>query len=151
MSLMQELPCIEATPTTTSITSTATNDDNDHRDCRISTFGAKIAYVPQRAWIFLGTIKENILFGSEYNQERFWKVIHACVLDQDLITMPLKELTMVGEKGYKLSGGQKARINLARALYADADLYLLDDPISALDVKVAKIVVQRFVLKKKFD
>ena len=95
----------------------------------------------------MGTVQENILFGKVFEENRFWQVIKACALDEDLATMPLKEKTLVGEKGLKLSGGQKARINLARALYADADIYLLDDPISALDTKVAKHVVQKCILE----
>lgn len=112
---------------------------------KISISTDSIAYVPQRPWIFSGTLMENILFGRPLEEKHFWDVVRATALEPDLETMPLKEWTSVGERGYKLSGGQKARVNLARALYADADLYILDDIFSAVDGKVGHFIVQQCI------
>ncbi|CAF3821860.1 unnamed protein product [Rotaria sp. Silwood1] len=98
-----------------------------------------ISYAPQSAWIFADTIRANILLGKPMDEERYRNVIKACCLDIDLRNFgEVSDLMMVGDKGVNLSGGQKARISLARALYTDADLYLLDDPLAAVDPKVAK-------------
>ena len=98
----------------------------------------RIAYVPQSSWIQNGTVKSNIVFGQQYRKEWFDEVLRACALDRDLAMMPDHENTIIGEKGIALSGGQMARICLARAVYADADIYLLDDPLSAVDPQVGK-------------
>jgi ABC-type multidrug transport system fused ATPase/permease subunit len=98
----------------------------------------KVAYVSQLAWIMNGTIKENILFGHKYDPEFYQRVIKACALTVDLSALPKGDKTEVGEKGISLSGGQKARVALARAVYARADVYLLDDPLSAVDEHVGK-------------
>jgi len=97
-----------------------------------------VAYVEQEPTIFAGTIRDNILFGKEFKQEFYDKVIEGCNLISDLKLFATGDQSEVGEKGVNLSGGQKARIALARAVYADADIYLLDDPLSAVDAKVAK-------------
>ncbi|RDD39481.1 Multidrug resistance-associated protein 4 [Trichoplax sp. H2] len=97
----------------------------------------KIAYVSQIPWIFSGTVRENILFGSEFHEEKYLKVIEACALRKDLQQWPHNDMTYVGERGVRLSGGQKARIGLARAAYSDADIYIMDDPLSAVDLGVA--------------
>ncbi|KAG1673338.1 Multidrug resistance-associated protein 4 [Nymphon striatum] len=96
----------------------------------------KTAYVCQQSWIFSDTLKNNILFGSIYDQERYNNIINACCLSMDINMMPHGDETVVGERGIKLSGGQRARVSLARALYYDADVYLLDDPLSAVDAEV---------------
>ena len=98
----------------------------------------KIAYVPQEPWIFSGTVRHNILCGLEYDSKRYKKVIKACALEKDFSLFPNGDSTLVGERGVSLSGGQKARVNLARALYIDADIYLLDDPLSAVDTHVGR-------------
>nr|BAN21406.1 ATP-dependent bile acid permease [Riptortus pedestris] len=98
----------------------------------------KVSYASQEPWLFPASIKENIIFGEEYNEGRFKKVVKACALDKDLDSFVYRERTIVGERGVTLSGGQKARISLARALYKDADIYLLDDPLSAVDATVQK-------------
>ncbi|KAJ1940829.1 hypothetical protein EC988_006925, partial [Linderina pennispora] len=98
----------------------------------------KVAYVPQQAWIMNATLKENVLFGHKYEPEFYEKVIDACALRPDLDMLPGGDLTEIGEKGINLSGGQKARVSLARAVYARADVYLLDDPLSAVDAHVGK-------------
>ncbi len=98
----------------------------------------RIAYASQEPWIFSATIRQNILCGSNYDAQRYKRVVKASALDKDFILLPLGDQTAVGEKGTSLSGGQKARINLARCLYVDADIYLLDDPLSAVDTHVGR-------------
>eukprot|EP00768_Dysnectes_brevis_P006002 gnl/Dysnectes_brevis/456_a508_3886.p1 GENE.gnl/Dysnectes_brevis/456_a508_3886~~gnl/Dysnectes_brevis/456_a508_3886.p1 ORF type:complete len:1551 (+),score=641.49 gnl/Dysnectes_brevis/456_a508_3886:52-4704(+) len=97
-----------------------------------------IAYCPQAAWIFNATVRENILFGKEYDEERYQRVVDRCCLIPDLEQFDSGDRTMIGERGVTLSGGQKARIALARAVYSDADIYLLDDPLSAVDSHVGR-------------
>ncbi|KAF8936493.1 hypothetical protein BGZ58_004095 [Dissophora ornata] len=97
-----------------------------------------MSYSAQSPWIFAGTIKSNILFGSQLNQERYDKVIKACELTRDLSLFPQGDATIIGEKGVTLSGGQRARVSLARAAYRESDIYILDDPLSAVDPKVGR-------------
>ncbi|KAJ6623028.1 ATP-binding cassette sub-family C member 4, partial [Pseudolycoriella hygida] len=104
-----------------------------------------IAYVPQDPWIFSGTIQENILAGDKLDHEWYTLVVEACLLTQDINMLPEGDQTSVGEKGMTLSGGQKARVGLARAVYRNADIYLLDDPLSAVDVKVAKYLFENCI------
>ncbi|XP_023233964.1 multidrug resistance-associated protein 4-like [Centruroides sculpturatus] len=113
---------------------------------KISVKG-KIAYASQEAWIFNGSIRENILFGEEYQEEKYRYIIHITALEKDISLFPKKDLTLVGERGVIMSGGQKARINLARALYLDADIFLLDDPLSAVDVPVAKEIFEKCIIE----
>ena len=94
-----------------------------------------VSYVPQSAWLFSGTFRKNILFGEPYDKQKYAEVIDACALREDVRRFPNGDLTFVGEQGVTLSGGQRARVSLARAVYADADVYLLDDPLSAVDAK----------------
>ena len=84
-----------------------------------------------------GTIEENITFGLEYDESWFQRAIAAAALTDDLLELDKGALTVIGEKGINISGGQRARISFARAIYQDADIYLLDDPLSAVDPKVA--------------
>jgi len=98
----------------------------------------KVAYSSQEAWIFSGTIRENILCGSEYIDQRYRRVVEAAALERDLTLLLKGDQTSVGERGVSLSGGQKARVNLARCLYVDADVYLMDDPFSAVDTHVGR-------------
>ncbi|KAL7748648.1 hypothetical protein RI367_006059 [Sorochytrium milnesiophthora] len=95
-----------------------------------------VAYVAQQAWLFNGSLRDNIVFGSKYNEKRYQRVLHACSLLPDLRILPDGDQTAIGDKGVNLSGGQKARVSLARAVYADADIYLLDDCLSAVDAHV---------------
>ncbi|XP_067393213.1 ATP-binding cassette sub-family C member 2 isoform X2 [Emydura macquarii macquarii] len=97
-----------------------------------------VAYIPQQAWIQNATLKDNILFGSELDETRYQRVLEACALLPDLQLLPGGDLTEIGEKGINLSGGQKQRVSLARAVYSDADIYLLDDPLSAVDAHVGR-------------
>lgn len=97
-----------------------------------------LSYAGQEAWVFGSTIRQNILFGQSYDRHRYQKVVKACSLSRDFKQFPQGDQTVVGERGSSLSGGQKARINLARSLYRQADIYLLDDPLSAVDTHVSK-------------
>ena len=96
-----------------------------------------ITYVPQLPWIFSGTIQENITFGKSFDSVNYERIIKACCLQKDFCEFSKGDLTHIGQRGVSLSGGQRARICLARALYTDADIFLLDDPLSAVDAKVA--------------
>ncbi|GAA5828043.1 hypothetical protein JCM11251_005706 [Rhodosporidiobolus azoricus] len=101
------------------------------------------AYAAQSPWLLSATIKENILFGSKFDAKRYKKVLEACALVQDLKQFELSDETEVGEKGTVLSGGQKARISLARAIYSPAKYVLLDDVLSAVDSHTAQHLVER--------
>ncbi|XP_010145575.1 PREDICTED: canalicular multispecific organic anion transporter 1 [Eurypyga helias] len=102
-----------------------------------------LAYVPQQAWIQNATLKDNILFGSELDEVRYQQVIKACALLPDLELLPAGDQTEIGEKGINLSGGQKQRVSLARAVYSNADIYVLDDPLSAVDAHVGKYLFEQ--------
>ncbi|KAJ2359931.1 hypothetical protein IW150_007647, partial [Coemansia sp. RSA 2607] len=97
-----------------------------------------VAYVPQQPWIMNATLRDNILFGHRLDQAFYDRVIEACALGPDLEMLPGGDMTEIGEKGINLSGGQKARVSLARAVYSRADVYILDDPLSAVDAHVGK-------------
>ncbi|KAJ7399194.1 Canalicular multispecific organic anion transporter 1 [Pitangus sulphuratus] len=101
-----------------------------------------LAYVPQQAWIQNATLKDNILFGSELDETRYQQVLKACALLPDLKLLPAGDQTEIGEKGINLSGGQKQRVSLARAVYSNADIYVLDDPLSAVDAHVGKYLFE---------
>ena len=109
------------------------------------TYNGSVVYVPQIAWVFSGTIRENILFGEQYKESKYNGVVKACALIEDMQKFPDSDQTIVGERGAVLSGGQRARVSLARAVYAEADLYLLDDPLSALDFKVAQHICRECI------
>jgi ATP-binding cassette subfamily C (CFTR/MRP) protein 4 len=109
-------------------------------------FQGKLSYFEQEPIIYSQTLKENIVFGRQFNESRYKDVIWAACLARDLELLENGENTLVGENGLTLSGGQKARVSLARALYEDADLYLFDDPLSAVDAKVAHLIFQRTFL-----
>jgi len=95
--------------------------------------GASRAFCPQYAWIQNATVKENILFGRDYNREWYEKVIDACALRPDLEMLPNGDQTEIGERGITVSGGQKQRLNIARAIYFNSDIVLMDDPLSAVE------------------
>ncbi|XP_063467956.1 ATP-binding cassette sub-family C member 11 isoform X2 [Symphalangus syndactylus] len=106
-----------------------------------------LAYVPQQAWIVSGNIRENILMGGPYDKARYLQVLHCCSLNQDLELLPFGDMTEIGERGLNLSGGQKQRISLARAVYSDRQIYLLDDPLSAVDAHVGKHIFEECIKK----
>eukprot|EP01147_Barroeca_monosierra_P006554 gene6554-319_t len=107
--------------------------------------GGTLAYVSQQAWIQSESLIGNILFEQEYDNEFYNKVIDACSLRVDIEMLPDGEQTEIGERGINLSGGQKQRISLARAVYANRDIYLLDDPLSAVDAHVGKSIFQKCI------
>ncbi|PVG03230.1 P-loop containing nucleoside triphosphate hydrolase protein [Serendipita vermifera] len=109
------------------------------------TLGGNVSYCPQTAWIQNATIRENICFGKEFDEEKYWKVVKDSCLEADLDMLPNGDMTEVGEKGITLSGGQRQRLNIARAIYFDSDITIFDDPLSALDAHVGKAVFQNVI------
>ncbi|KAI8429874.1 hypothetical protein MSG28_000366 [Choristoneura fumiferana] len=97
-----------------------------------------LSYACQEPWLFVATVRQNILFGLPYNSKKYKEVVRVCALQKDFQQFPHGDQTLVGERGASLSGGQRARINLARAVYRQADVYLLDDPLSAVDAHVGR-------------
>ena len=104
-----------------------------------------ISYVPQEAWIQNDTLRNNILFYLPFEQERYYHILDICELKPDLDALIGGDMTEIGEKGINLSGGQRARINIARALYNNKDIYIFDDPLSALDANVGKNIVRNCI------
>ena len=104
-----------------------------------------VAYFSQNSWILSATVKDNIVFGHRFDPVFYDRVLDACALRADLAVLPQGHMTEVGEKGVSLSGGQKARICLARACYARADIYLLDDPLSAVDAHVGRHIFDNVI------
>ncbi len=104
-----------------------------------------VSHVPQQSWILNATVKKNIIFGNEFDQRKYDEALKYSCLQSDLDILINKDETEIGEKGVNLSGGQKARVSLARALYKNSDIYLLDDPLSAVDAHVGN-----FILKECF-
>jgi len=104
---------------------------------RVNVNGS-LSYIPQQAWIQNATVKDNILFGKKYDQTAYNKTVGSCALTPDFNILPAGDQTEIGEKGINLSGGQKQRISLSRAVYSESDIYLLDDPLSAVDSHVGK-------------
>uniref|UniRef100_A0A674EG61 Cystic fibrosis transmembrane conductance regulator n=1 Tax=Salmo trutta TaxID=8032 RepID=A0A674EG61_SALTR len=105
----------------------------------------QLTYASQQPWVFPGTIRSNILFGKELHPQKYEKVLRACALKRDMELLPDGDLTLIGDRGATLSGGQKARVNLARAVYQDADIYLLDDPLSAVDAEVGRHLFEQCI------
>ncbi|KAF9940196.1 Multidrug resistance-associated protein 1 [Modicella reniformis] len=110
----------------------------------VKVYGS-VAYVPQQAWIINATVRDNIIFGKPFDQERYDRVLFASGLLPDLEILAAGDLTEIGERGINLSGGQKQRVSLARAAYQDVDIYLLDDPLSAVDAHVDQHLWQNLI------
>ena len=116
------------------------------------TITGNLSYAAQVPWIFSGTIRDNILFGDPLETARYQEVLRACSLNEDIECYAEGDMTLIGERGVTLSGGQKGRISLARAVYHEADIYLFDDPLSAVDVRVGREIFDnclRGLLKDK--
>lgn len=107
-----------------------------------------IAFCPQQAWIQNATLKQNVAFASDFRLDWYRKVIDACALQPDIDMLPGGDSTEIGEKGINLSGGQKQRASLARAVYQKSDIYLLDDPLSAVDSHVGKHIFDKVISKQ---
>uniref|UniRef100_A0A8C4HXN3 ABC-type glutathione-S-conjugate transporter n=1 Tax=Dicentrarchus labrax TaxID=13489 RepID=A0A8C4HXN3_DICLA len=118
--------------------------ETEKRTGRVSVKGS-VAYVPQQAWIQNATVQDNIIFGREKMKTWYHRVLEACALLPDLDILPAGDATEIGEKGLNLSGGQKQRVSLARAVYRKADVYLLDDPLSAVDAHVGQHIFDKVI------
>ncbi|KAL3599512.1 hypothetical protein D5086_007430 [Populus alba] len=110
-----------------------------------------VAYVPQVPWIMSGTIRDNILFGKNYDSRRYSDTIRACALDVDISLMAGGDMAHIGSKGINLSGGQRARLALARAIYQGLDTFMLDDVLSAVDAQVARWILHNAILGPFMD
>jgi ATP-binding cassette subfamily C (CFTR/MRP) protein 4 len=106
----------------------------------------KVAYCPQAPWIVAGSVQDNITFGKDYNDDRFHETIEACSMTRDLTIFPEHQHSLVGERGITMSGGQKARVSLGRAVYHDADVYILDDVLSAVDTAVGRHLFEKCII-----
>ncbi|KAK2746674.1 hypothetical protein FQN57_003018 [Myotisia sp. PD_48] len=110
-----------------------------------ASIGASRAFCPQYAWVQNATLKDNILFGKEYDPTWYAEVVDACALKADLEMLPGGDQTQIGERGITISGGQKQRLNIARAIYFNSDLILLDDPLSAVDAHVGRHIMDNAI------
>ncbi|KAF5810680.1 putative ABC-type xenobiotic transporter [Helianthus annuus] len=104
-----------------------------------------VAYVPQVSWIFNATVRDNILFGSPFEPTKYEKTLDVTALQHDLELLPGGDLTEIGERGVNISGGQKQRVSMARAVYSNSDVYVFDDPLSALDAHVGRQVFEKCI------
>ena len=105
----------------------------------------KISYAPQKPWILNDTVRNNIIFHKIFDEQKYNKIVDICQLEPDFELLKSGDLTQISDKGNNLSGGQKARITIARAVYTNADIYLFDDPFSALDVYVGKNIFEKVI------
>nr|XP_050027939.1 multidrug resistance-associated protein 1-like [Dermacentor andersoni] len=119
---------------------------SDMRRLRGSTaLRGTIGVVCQRPHVFNMTIRDNIIFGRKVDELYYWKVLEACQMIRDIESLPAGDLAEAGEKGEMLSGGQRQRVALARAVYSRSDIYLLDDPTSSQDARVARGILERVI------
>ncbi|CAI2185406.1 19084_t:CDS:10 [Funneliformis geosporum] len=117
------------------------------KDNGICKIRGSISYVPHDAWLLNDTLKENILFGKSYDSKKYQEIIHICALNRDLGLLSYGEMTEIGDRGVNLSLGQRQRVCLARAVYSDADIVLLDDPLSVMDPVVGKHIFHECIRK----
>eukprot|EP01113_Clastostelium_recurvatum_P036806 TRINITY_DN5307_c0_g1_i21.p1 TRINITY_DN5307_c0_g1~~TRINITY_DN5307_c0_g1_i21.p1 ORF type:complete len:905 (+),score=158.24 TRINITY_DN5307_c0_g1_i21:503-3217(+) len=143
--LLGELKCISSSSASSSSSSTNIEFNSSSSSSFIKD-GKRLAYVAQTPWIINATLKDNILMGAPYDDEKYNAVVDACALRPDITILPAGDATEIGEKGINLSGGQKQRVSLARALYYQADVYLLDDPLSAVDIHVGQKLLNSVIL-----
>lgn len=106
----------------------------------------KLAFVGQLPWVFSGTLRDNIIFNEPFDSTKFQKIVEICALKKDIERFPDEDLTTIGERGIVLSGGQRVRVSMARALYSDADIFLLDDPLSCVDAQVGNQIFEDYIL-----
>lgn len=118
---------------------------DSHKRAGQVMLSGSVALVTQQAWIQNATLQDNILYGDPYDHARYETCVKVCELRQDVAMLPSGDMTEIGEKGINLSGGQKQRISLARAVYADRDIYFLDDPLSAVDAHVGKAIFENCI------
>ncbi|KAJ2092885.1 hypothetical protein IW138_000598 [Coemansia sp. RSA 986] len=110
-----------------------------------AVYGSTV-FMEQSPWIINDTIRENILFGHDYEEDHYNKVVEACALADDLKTWANGDRTVIGERGINISGGQRARLALARTVYSKADIYILDDPLSAVDAHVKRHILEHVIM-----
>lgn len=106
---------------------------------------ASRAFCPQNAWIQNATVRDNIVFGHEFDADWYGRVVDACALRAGLRILPAGDMTEIGERGITLSGGQKQRVNLARAIYYRSEIILMDDPLSAVDAHVGRHIFDQAI------
>ena len=116
------------------------------KECDGIHINGKIGYSAQLPWISNNTIRNNIIFSKPFNEQKYKRIINLCQLKEDLETFEGKDLTEIGEKGINLSGGQKARISLARLLYNEPDIYLFDEPIAAVDANIGQKIMENCII-----
>ena len=117
-----------------------------NKEIKYYNFSPEISYACQDPWIMNGTIRDNILFYEKYEKDRYNQVVNTCQLDKDFENLKHGDLTEIGSTGNNISGGQRARIALARAIYKDADIYLFDDPIPAVDTYISMKIFHQAIL-----
>ncbi|KAJ3052959.1 hypothetical protein HK097_005357 [Rhizophlyctis rosea] len=121
-------------------------NSHDHAIDPATGLSGGVAFAAQSAWLVNATVRDNILFGTPYDEERYHRVLEACALVRDIENLQGGDLTEIGEKGVNMSGGQKARISLARAAYSHASTVIMDDPLSAVDAPTAKHLLRECIL-----
>ncbi|KAK2946055.1 Multidrug resistance-associated protein [Blattamonas nauphoetae] len=115
------------------------------QNCGTIVQSGRITYCPQTPWIVNNTVRGNITFDAEFDEDKYWNAVRVCALQPDYKIFAAGDQTAIGEKGVNMSGGQKARIQLARAVYSDKDIFILDDPLSAVDAHVGRYLMDECI------